>query len=152
MARNTVLLNFIQSVCHTTPITIIALTFQGQSEGCCSIINTKYRWCTMDVICQVMFQTQKLQGVPKKSLSESSVILSPQPSFSKSADLRKIVQKPGWGDMAFLKTTEHSDRDSFGTPVDSYNFIQPGSKGRRGGGIQKREKHSMDKLQNICTS
>ena len=34
--------------------------------------------------------------------------------------------------MAFLKTTEHSDRDSFGMPVDSYNFIQPGSKGRRG--------------------
>lgn len=33
--------------------------------------------------------------------------------------------------MAFLKTTEHSDRDSFGTPVDYSNFIQPGSKGRR---------------------
>ena len=36
---------------------------------------------------------------PKKSLSESSVILrktmSPQPSFSKSPDLRRIVQKPG---------------------------------------------------------
>ena len=120
MARNTVLLKFIQSVCHTTLITIIALTFQGQSEGCCSIINTKYRWCTMDVICQVMFQTQTLQGVPKKSLSESSVILrktmSPQPSFSKSPDLRRIVQKPGWGDMALLKTTEHSKRDFFRPP------------------------------------
>ena len=34
--------------------------------------------------------------------------------------------------MAFLKPTEHSDRDSFGTPVDYSNFIQPGSKGRRG--------------------
>ena len=47
---------------------------------------------------------------------------------SKSGDF----EKPGWGDMAFLKTTEHSDRDSFGTPVDYSNFIQPGSKGRRG--------------------
>ena len=39
--------------------------------------------------------------------------------------------------MAFLKTTENSDRDSFGTPVDSSNFIQPGSKGMRG--IKKGE-------------
>ena len=34
--------------------------------------------------------------------------------------------------MAFLKTTEHSDRDSFGTPVDSSNFIHLALKAGKG--------------------
>ena len=61
------------------------------------------------------------QGGRKKSLSECSVVLrkatmSPQPGFwtifLKSGNFEKL----GWGDIVFLKMTEDSERDFFGTP------------------------------------